>query len=307
MKPSVKIRPLFGFYFKGFSKIVNKLPKVFLYKLAVRERYDVEIAFQYGSPTEFMVASTNKDAKHLVWIHTYFMSPRYKKLYGWYDKVVNVAKCNCNIFRKDTDSLIDVDYCYNPIDDQFIVKQGQEAITESEHIGPSFISVGRHSPEKGYDRLLDICSKLRNEGYSFHLSLIGSGPSHESLMQKSKDLGLTSFVSFLGAQDNPHKYTSKSDLFICSSFSEGYSTACTEAIMLGVPVLSTSVSGAEEIIFDSEAGAVVGMDDMSLYNGIKMVLDNPYLINEWKMSVNENKYKFSQEYRVQQLYKILGV
>ena len=57
---------------------------------------------------------------------------------------------------------------------------------------------------------------------------------------------------------------SRADLLVCASFAEGYSTVCVEANMLGIPVLSTCVDGAKEIVDDAGAGMVVGMDDDSL-------------------------------------------
>ena len=97
---------------------------------------------------------------------------------------------------------------------------------------PLFVSVGRHSPEKGYIRLINIIAKLRDEGYKMQLWLIGDGPQHEELVEHCNRLKLNDIVLFTGSTQNPHKYTVKGDVFVCSSYREGYSTACTEAIML---------------------------------------------------------------------------
>lgn len=77
--------------------------------------------------------------------------------------------------------------------------------------------------------------------------------------------------------------------------------------MLGIPVISTSVSGSEEIIGDSGAGMVVGMDDNDLYIGLKTILSDSSLLTNWKIQVARNKYKFSQEYRSNKLFKILEI
>nr|WP_274599773.1 glycosyltransferase [Clostridium perfringens] len=178
-------------------------------------------------------------------------------------------------------------------------------LNESKNI--RFITVGRLSPEKGYMRLLKVLLKLKNEGYLFQMIFVGDGPQRSELETFVKQHSMEEFVSFKGTQSNPHKFTSKCDIFICSSYSEGYSTSSTEAIMLGIPVISTLVSGAEEIIGDADCGLVVDNNDKSLYLGLKKVLDDPTLIPRWKSILKRTKYNFSKETRIGRLKKILEI
>ena len=69
---------------------------------------------------------------------------------------------------------------------------------------------------------------------------------------------------------------------MCSSFSEGYSTACAEAAILGIPIITTAVAGAEEIINDAECGLVTGLDDESLKAGLRKILTHQDLITQWR-------------------------
>ena len=64
-----------------------------------------------------------------------------------------------------------------------------------------------------------------------------------------KKYNLQDSFTFLGFQDNPYKYISKCDMYICSSRREGFSTAVTgKALILGLPTVSTNCSGTERII-----------------------------------------------------------
>ena len=65
---------------------------------------------------------------------------------------------------------------------------------------------------------------------------------------------LQDYVHLLGYDRNPYKYVSKMDLFVCSSYEEGYSTAVTESIVVGTPIITTNCAGMDEIIGNSEAG-----------------------------------------------------
>jgi hypothetical protein len=143
--------------------------------------------------------------------------------------------------------------------------------------------------------------------YKFQCLIIGDGPSRDELQNQINNLGLQSCVKLLGEKKNPHAYTAKSDLFICSSRAEGYSTACTEAIILGIPVISTNVSGAEEIISEAEAGLVVDDSEEGLLEGLEKILKNPSLITEWKNTITTTKSHFSYETRVKKLDAVLGI
>lgn len=302
----VRVQKVFGFYFRGMSRFVGKLPEKFLYRKIVKEKYDVEIAFQYGLSTRIIAASGNPQAFHMAWMHGYDYKMNLKNSYLKMDKMICVSKCNAEQLKKDLEGKVEVDYCYNPINDREVVEKGEKEIEIERPEGLVFVSVGRHSEEKGYARLLDCVSKLKQQHYVFQLWLIGDGPVHSALVEKAKELNLEDYVVFWGSKSNPHAYTSKADLFLCSSYSEGYSGACTEAVMLNVPVLSTAVSGAEEIIADAESGMVVGMEDKELYEGMKYVLDHPEIIPEWKKKLEKTKYRFSYAERAGRLLKILN-
>lgn len=308
MKSEVHLQRVFGFYFRGFARIVNLIPHFILYWIIFgRRHYDLEIAFQRNMAIRIIGGDLrkNKVAK-LAWIHTYDEGLELKKYYERIGKVICVSKQNANRLKEELPTVI-ADYIYNPIDETEIIRQGQAPIDlKRDENSLLFVSVGRHSPEKGYVRLLKIVEKLKYEGFKFKLWLIGDGPQHKELLNLCDTLGLQDVVTFTGATNNPHRYTSHADVFICSSYREGYSTACTEAVMLGIPVITTDVGGSKEIIDDSEAGIHCSLDDESLYGAMKQVLVNPKLVSEWKEQLKRTQYRFGQNERTKQLYRIIG-
>ena len=302
----VKIKPVFGFYFKGFASLIHKLPMCLFSRLVYgQDKYDIEVAIQYGLSLRCVAAHGSSAAKY-AWVHTYDEGLRFKSEYETIGTICCVSKCNAERLHKELPS-VKVDYNYNPIDDTEIRKLGNESIDIKRPDGLLFVTVGRHSPEKGFGRLINIMKQLKEQGYKFHLWIIGDGPLSVELNHLRTDSGVEEYVQFLGHQDNPHKFTSKADLFICSSFREGYSTACTEAIMLGVPVITTNVSGAEELISEAECGAITELDDGSLYNAIKTVCDTPSIIEQWKDKLLETRTRFSAEVRIQRLVKLFNL
>ena len=98
-----------------------------------------------------------------------------------------------------------------------------------------------------------------------------------------RNLKLENSVTLLGYSENPYKYLKKCDLFVCSSLSEGFSTAVTEALVLGIPVCTVNVSGMKELLGNSnEYGIVTDNDEEALYKGIKRLLDDNELLQYYK-------------------------
>ena len=298
----IRIKPGFGFYFRGMAHIVKYIPFSWLNRWLIGNEYDIEVGFQFGLCTECIAASKTKAVK-FAWMHGYDNGLVLKDAYEQIGKVCCVSRCNAERLHQELPT-IKVDYNYNPIDDIQVCELGQEVIDIERPSGLLFITSGRLSPEKGFLRLLDVMKRLKDNGYKFHLWIMGDGPDEVILKKKHKELGLEQEVKFLGRQSNPHKFTSKADVFVCSSFSEGYSTVCTEAIMLGVPVVTTGVSGAQEIIDDAECGLLTGTDDESLYQGLRQVCEKPSLAKGWKERLVETKGRFSAEKRIRRLVNL---
>lgn len=286
----IKLKSFFGFYFRGFSKFLRIIPSTWLYKIVVKDSYDIEIAFQCDAPTRIIGHSLNKKAVHIIWMHGYDITDYDKKGFKS-DYHVCVSKYNSTRLKQELTTNAKIRYCYNLIDDVFIHTKSKEIATLN-HNNVTFVTVGRLSPEKGYIRLINILKELKLEGYQFTLYIVGDGPERNVLEQLVNINKLFEHIIFLGSQENPYKIVAKSDLFICSSYSEGYSTACTEAAILGIPIITTSVPGGAEIISEAGCGILSDLTDKSLKCAIKQVLDDPSILKEWKLIANKSSENF---------------
>ena len=135
---------------------------------------------------------------------------------------------------------------------------------------------------KGYDRLLSIINKLIKDRYRIELWLIGDGNQLPVLQRYAETHQLNDNVKFWGFQPNPYSIMSQCNLFVCSSYSEGYSTAITESLILGIPVITTECSGMHELLGDDEFGIITENSESALYKGIKSLLDDFILLNHYK-------------------------
>lgn len=308
----VNIKPVFRMYFRGFQKIIEWIPKQLLHRLAIGNGYDIEIGYCMKMPIQIVASAAHiaknnhmgAQKKFFAWMHGYDEGMTLRREYEDIGRVICVSKYNAEKLRCEADAKFDVEYAYNIIDENSVINKGQEPIEIEVPKKMLFCSVGRLTPEKGYLRLIRVVKRLIDENYSFQLWIIGDGPERENIEKEIIRLNIKN-VTLLGKKENPHAYTSKSNVFICSSFSEGYSTACTEAAMLGVPIITTDVPGAKEIIEDACSGFLVDNSENGLYKGIKRILDEPQLLNEWKNKLNTNRSNFFYKTRVRKISQII--
>lgn len=305
----IKVR-LYTFMLKKFT------PKL-LYRLLIKERYDTEIAFFRGAAIKIISGSNNYESNKLAWVHTDFTKctgifdwfnneEQTKNAYRKFNKIVCVSQYAKEKFieKMEIDDNVIVKYNINLTDD--IKKKSKEKIQERFREDKFRIcTVGRLVEAKGYDRLLRVHNKLIKEGFDYDLVIIGDGPDKEKLSKYINDNNLNSSVYLLGSKSNPYKYIKDSDLFVCSSRWEGFSTVISEAVILEKPVLTTRVSGTEELFLDNKYGLITENNEQSLYEELKEILMNKDLYTYYKEKIKERSSFFDQEVLAKEIENIL--
>ncbi len=118
-------------------------------------------------------------------------------------------------------------------------------------------TVGRLEPVKDHEMLLAALAMLRNSGVAFRAVIVGEGSQATVLRRRAVDLGLEGTVHFTGARSDIENVLAAMDLFVMPSRSEGLSNTIIEAMAAGLPVLSTNVGGADELITNGVTGRLV--------------------------------------------------
>ncbi|UCH33715.1 MAG: glycosyltransferase [Armatimonadota bacterium] len=139
-------------------------------------------------------------------------------------------------------------------------------------------TVGRLSPVKGHQHLIDAIAGLADETPVVRLLIVGPGPLRSALAARSEALGLADRVRFLGFRDDIPRLLSALDCFVLPSLSEGLSIATMEAMAAGLPVVVTDSGGPSDLVEHGETGLVVPPGDASaLSAAIATVLREPEL------------------------------
>lgn len=145
---------------------------------------------------------------------------------------------------------------------------------------PRIISVARLSPEKGHLILLNAIKMLRDEGVHAELQIIGAGPFEESIRREGGRLGLDDVVTYSGEllPSEVARELADADIFCLPSFSEGLPVSIMEAMAIGVPVVSTWISGIPELaINDFTALTVPASDTEALASALRKVAEDKQL------------------------------
>ena len=112
------------------------------------------------------------------------------------------------------------------------------------HIGRvpffTFFSAGRLSPEKNHSRLINAFAVVHEKNPNTRLVIAGEGPLRAQLEEEIVELGLTESVKMVGHTKNPYKLMNFADVFVLSSDYEGQPMVLLEALVLGIPVITTS-------------------------------------------------------------------
>lgn len=296
-------------YLLKYHLIYDWLPMSWVYRLFIPKGADVEVAFVEGFATKLMAASSNRKAKKIAWVHidlhkfhwtrSVFRSDiEEAKAYNSFAQIVAVSKTAEEAMRKEYQLSAPVCTVYNPIDADEIIRMSKEPLDIPHRDRIRLVSVGRLNKQKAYDRLLRIIRRLKDEGRVCELWILGEGVDRPLLEQYIQEKSLTDDVTLWGFNTNPYKYLAQCDLFVCSSISEGFSTAITEALILGLPVVSTEVSGVKEQLTNG-CGIITENDEDALYQGLKEVLDHPETLKEMKARALER----GKDFRIESLMK----
>ena len=168
--------------------------------------------------------------------------------------------------------------------------------TKSNHPNTSFrvLFVGRLVSQKNLFFLLQIAAETIVKDQSIIFDIIGNGTLRQELEEECKRLKIQNNVIFYGEIANSElpKFYQNADLFILTSYYEGFGRVIIEAGAYKLPVLSTKITGPEDIIEDNYNGYLLALDDKNGF--VEKIL---YLKNniEEKMNMGMNNYTLVHE------------
>lgn len=306
--------------FRGNSQVLKLFSPKFLFKHFVKEKYDVIISYLEGPTARIVSGCNDKDTKLVSWIHieqhtekalsnSFRNFDEAKRCYNKFDNTVCVSEYVKNDFVNilNFKKPIEVLYNTNETNDICRLANDEENTQMMSDDETNICIVGKVHIRKGCDRICHIQKRLKSEGFNTHIYFLGVGPDENFVKDFAKENDLENSITLLGYQTNPYKYVKKCDLFVCASLAEGFSTAATEALILGTPVVTVEVSGMKEMLGDNnEYGIVTENDEEALYEGIKKILTEENLLQHYKEQAKVRGQRFSTEKTVKAVEDMLN-
>lgn len=293
--------------FRGISQLLKLCSPTFLYNWFVKEKYDVVVSYLEGQTARIVSGCKTKGTKLISWIHVEQHTSKnaarcfrsineMKKCYLKFDKTV----CVSEYVKNDFCSIVPIDNAmvlYNTVESdrirQLSCQEVDDCIFNDNEI--KLCGIGTLKKSKGFDRLLRVHKRLIVDGYHVHTYILGEGNQRKVLENFANEESISETVTFLGYQVNPYKYLKHCDLFVCTSYAEGFSTAATEALIIGIPVCTMEVSGMEEMLGNNEYGVITENNENDFYHGIKRLLSSPKLLCHYKKQAKIRGELFNTE------------
>lgn len=119
------------------------------------------------------------------------------------------------------------------------------------------ILIGRLSEVKRVDRFLRALQQAKQQLPSLNAVIVGDGPDKAKLEALAEQLGVADDVCFAGWQNNVHYWLQQSKCFVLTSDSEGLSQALIQAMMTGLPAITSDVGDLGDLVKDDKNGYLI--------------------------------------------------
>ena len=197
---------------------------------------------------------------------------------------------------------------YNSTDFKLAGLSREEARSKISIHGNILLSIGRLVPWKGFRMLIKIMPQLLIINQFFRLVIVGDGPDKKILGTMVKNLGLEKKVLLVGkkTQEELKVYLAAADLFVLNTGYEGFSHQILEAMVAGVPVITTVVGGNREIIKQGENGFMVKYnDEFNLIEAIKSLWQAPEFREQFSVEGKRTASLFNVDNMIKETVQFL--
>lgn len=258
------------------AKITNLMRRAVRVR-KLKQRMKPVIAYSFG-PSANMVNALSKTSLTRVFLglrgyQDVADDPKMKLYVRKADRIICCSK-EIEAIVQEKYGYLQTATLYNPYDAEGITELSKEKVTdlpwkmEDEDRPRILIGVGRDDPIKGFWHLIKAFYLVQKEIPQMRLIIMGDG-SFEQAKSLVSELQLEQKVYFPGVRKNPYKYLAASEMFLLSSYTEGFPNVLVEAMILGRPLISTDCrTGPAEILEHGKYGILVpDMGDTEDYSG----------------------------------------
>ena len=153
-------------------------------------------------------------------------------------------------------------------------------------------TAGRLEVQKNLFSLLEIALHLKEKKYNFIIKIAGEGSLNDQLAIKIDELSLQNHVELCGFQSSMEDFYKQLDVFVLTSYWEGFGFVLAEAMTYNLPLIAYNVSSNVELIKNGYNGFLIQKDSIEEFaNTIIMLMQNKNL----SLEMGENARKFVEQ------------
>lgn len=312
------------------ENIMIFFPRIFASMKGLKSgNYDLVICFK---ETFFARVFSKMDSPKILWIHNILYKWKYEansfreRMSVWLNKkqlrvvqtsyscfntvvcVSDAAKnAYLNVLHDGRMPQQDIRVLYNAVDFSGLKQKAKEPVSDLPQGQTNFILITRTSPEKRVDRLINAASRLKDEGYNFHIYIIGEGMDSGTMRKAVSDSALSDTVTLIGRTENPYPYILQCKWSLCVSERESFSLTLLESMALNTPVITTDCGGPRDILDGGKYGLLVENSGEGVYKGLKAVLDDPSLSVRYSKDLDKAIARFDYQGWLKSIENLLGL
>lgn len=252
----------------------------------------INIISMLGLKIPLIVADRNDPSK----IPTNFILRKLRDfLYRFADRVVVQNESNREYFSLSVQKKSSV--IYNPIE----LGEYSGAALKCDEKENTIVSVGRVIKQKNPLMLFEAFGRISEEFPNYKLVYYGDGVLKNEIRQRAQQLNISERVILPGAVKDVFNKIKNSKLFVMTSDYEGMPNALLEAMCLGLPVISTKVSGATDVIENGKNGILVDCRNVEqLEDAMRKLLRK----NELRESMASEAVKLSGQLKTEYIVEL---
>ena len=270
--------------------------------------YDVAISYTHDVSWKALTTGCNDfvlqkvSAKHKIsFVHCDYklfggFDKRGETIYRGFDTIVCVSNgCKKSFIESFPNLESQTVVCENFIDITKIDSLAEPAVPFANKEF-KIVTVCRVEEQKGVFRIIDVAKRLKAEGQvNYVWRIVGDGPDLDNIKEKVSALGLEDVIEVVGRQNPPYRYINGATLFVLPSFHEAAPMVFGECRVLGIPVLSTRTTSADELLAERGLGLVCENSTDAIYEGVKAIISGkvslPIIGKDMSAKTNEQAEK----------------
>ncbi len=155
--------------------------------------------------------------------------------------------------------------------------------------GTTFLVLSRLEAEKNITRVIDAFACVAKEHEAIRLIIAGEGTLRADLEKLVVEKKLSDRISVRGFVSDIQSIFNEADIFIQNSWYEGYGLSLVEALMSGVPVITTNVGNVPEYVVNGKNGYVYEPGDTNqLIHSMRSIVENPDTLQSMRSYTREH-------------------